>query len=46
MSHHTPGYRLHRATGVAVVTLNGRVHYVGKHDTAENRAGYDRIIGE
>ncbi len=28
-----PKYRLHRPTGQAVVTLNGRDTYLGKHGT-------------
>ena len=33
MSHRTPSYRLHRPTGRAVVTLNGRDLYLGRHGT-------------
>jgi hypothetical protein len=46
MSVRTPSYRLHRPTGQAVVTLNGRDFYLGKHDTPGSRAEYDRIIAE
>jgi integrase len=42
----TPSYRLHRASGNGVVTLNGKDHYLGKHGTAESRRAYDRIIAE
>jgi len=42
----TPSYRRHKATGQAVVTLNGRDHYLGKHGTAASRREYDRLIGE
>src|SRR5262245_16623826 len=41
-----PSYRLHKATGQAVVTLDGRDHYLGPHDTPESRAEYDRLIAE
>jgi integrase len=41
-----PSYRLHRASGQAVVTLNGRDCYLGRHNTPESRAAYDRLVGE
>jgi integrase len=41
-----PSYRKHRATGQAVVTLNGRDFYLGPHGTKVSKAEYDRIIGE
>lgn len=41
-----PSYRLHRATGQAVVTLSGRDHYLGKHGSPESRAKYRRLIAE
>ena len=41
-----PSYRLHRPTGLAVVTIGGRDHYLGKHGTPESRAEYDRLIAE
>jgi hypothetical protein len=42
----TPSYRLHKPSGQAVVTLNGRDVYLGKHGTPESRAEYDRLIAE
>jgi integrase len=42
----TPSYRRHRPTGQAVVTLNGKDHYLGKWDTAVSKAEYKRLIGE
>lgn len=47
----TPAYRLHSATGQAVVSLpigGGKYHdeYLGKHGTAESRQKYDRLIAE
>lgn len=42
----TPDYRLHRPTGQAVVTLNGRDFYLGKYGTPASRADYDRLIAE
>ncbi len=41
-----PKYRLHKASGQAVVTLDGRDHYLGKHGTARSKAEYRRIIAE
>jgi integrase len=41
-----PAYRRHRASGQAVVTLNGVDHYLGTHGTAASKAEYDRITGE
>jgi integrase len=41
-----PKYRRHRASGQAVVTLNGRDHYLGPYGTQASRAEYDRLIGE
>ena len=42
----TPKYRLHKPTGQAVVTIDGKDRYLGKHGTAESREGYDRLIAE
>lgn len=41
-----PSYRLHKATGLAVVTIRGRDVYLGRYGTAESRAEYDRVIAE
>lgn len=41
-----PSYRLHSASGNAVVTLGGRDHYLGRHGSPESRAKYDRLIAE
>jgi integrase len=46
MPTRTPSYRLHRPSGQAVVTLNGRDIYLGKHGTPESRAEYDRRLAE
>lgn len=42
----TPSYRLHKPTGQAVVTLDGRDCYLGKHGTPESIAEYNRLIVE
>lgn len=41
-----PGYRLHKPSGRAVVTLDGRDHYLGEYNTPESRAAYERLIME
>lgn len=41
-----PSYRLHRPSGHAVVTLQGRDHYLGKFGSTASRREYDRIVGE
>ena len=41
-----PKYRLHRPSGCAVVTLSGKVHYLGKYDSEESRDLYNRLIAE
>jgi hypothetical protein len=41
-----PSSRLHKPTGLAVVTLDGRDVYLGKHGTQESKAEYDRKIAE
>ncbi len=42
---HVPSYRLHKSTGQAVVTLDGRSIYLGKHDTPASHAEYNRLTG-
>jgi integrase len=41
-----PKYRKHRASGQAVVTLDGREFYLGPHGTKASHSEYDRLIGE
>ncbi|TWU29632.1 tyrosine-type recombinase/integrase [Bythopirellula polymerisocia] len=45
-NNHLPKYRKHRSSGQAVVTLNGRDHYLGPHGTKASKREYDRLIGE
>lgn len=42
----TPKYRLHRPSGQAVVALDGRDTYLGRHGTAASRHEYDKRIAE
>jgi integrase len=46
MSPRTPSYRLHKPSGQAVVTLDGRDVYLGRHGTPQSRAEYDRLLAE
>ena len=41
-----PKYRKHRPSGQAVVTLDGRDHYLGPHGSEASLAAYDRLTGE
>jgi integrase len=41
-----PSYRCHKPSGQAVVTLNGVDHYLGKWNTPQSKAEYERLIGE
>jgi len=42
----TPQYRLHKYSGGAVVTLDGKVIYLGKWNSKASRRKYDRVVGE
>ncbi len=44
--HSTPRYRLHKPSGRAVVTINGRDIYLGHYGSLESRVEFDRIIAE
>ncbi|WP_165074241.1 tyrosine-type recombinase/integrase [Paludisphaera rhizosphaerae] len=46
MSAKPPSYRLHRASGQAIVTIDRRDHYLGKHGTPESKRAYDRLVSE
>lgn len=39
-----PSYRLHKASGQAVVTLDGHDVYLGRHDTKASRDAYERAV--
>ena len=41
-----PTYRHHRPSGRAVVTLDGKDHYLGKHGSRESKAEYRRLIAD
>lgn len=46
LKRQVPKYRLHKASGQAVVTVNSRDIYLGVHDSFESHAEYDRVIAE
>lgn len=41
-----PSYRLHKASGQAVVTLNSKDIYLGTYNSNSSRDMYDRVIAE
>jgi len=41
-----PAYRKHKPSGQAVVTLNGKDHYLGPHRTAASKEAYNRLVQE
>jgi len=41
-----PSYRLHKARDCAVVTINGKNHYLGAHGSPGSREKYARLIAE
>lgn len=41
-----PRYRLHKASGRAVVSLSGKDVYLGTFGSQQSRAEYDRIVAE
>lgn len=45
-SNRPPKYRQHKPSGQAVVTLCGHDHYLGKWQSTESKAEYDRLIAE
>jgi integrase len=42
----SPAYCLHKRSGKAYVTLDGRQRWLGQHGTRESNAEYHRLIGE
>lgn len=41
-----PKYRKHKATGQAIVTIDGKDFYLGPYGSKASRTEYDRLIGE
>jgi integrase len=46
MQRKTPSYCLHKASGQAVVRIDGKDHYLGIHGSAESYREHDRLIAE
>jgi integrase len=46
MPQKIPTYRLHKPSGQAVVTLNGRDFYLGEWNSAESRTEFERLLAE
>ena len=46
LSRSLPKYRKHKASGQAVVTLDGNDFYLGPHNTRASHREYDRLVGE
>jgi len=45
LSSANPKYCYHKASGQAVVHLEGRCVYRGRYNTPESRANFDRVVG-
>jgi integrase len=43
---HTPSYRRHKARNCAVVTIQGKDHYLGEYGSAQSREKYHRLLAE
>jgi hypothetical protein len=41
-----PQYRLHKARGLGVVTLNGKDYYLGPYDAPQSREAYNRLVAD
>jgi integrase len=46
MSKRTPSYCHHKASGQAVVRIDGKDHYLGKWNTPESKQEFSRLLGE
>lgn len=46
LKHQPPSYSLHKASGQAVVKIDGRVKYLGKHNSAPSVGRYRRLVSE
>ena len=45
-SSSAPSYRLHKSTGQAVVCINGKDLYLGKHGTEESQRRYKQALAD
>ncbi len=46
LKNKVPSYGLHKPSGQAVVTLNGRDIYLGAHNSEESREAYQAALNE
>ena len=46
LRHKPPSYSLHKASGQAVVKVNGRCHYLGKYRSAKSRQAYRELLSK
>ena len=46
LKYRSPSYRLHKPPGQAVVTINGKDHYLGPHSSDESDVEYKRLMAE
>jgi hypothetical protein len=46
LANRNPSYRRHKASGQAVVTLNGQDVYLGPFKSVSSKREYDRVVGE
>jgi integrase len=46
LSSSVPKYSRHKASGQAVVTIQGRDHYLGPHGSRASKAKYNQLVGE
>jgi hypothetical protein len=44
LTHGVPKYRLHKQSGQAIATFNGRDFLLGTHGTKASRKKYDRLL--
>jgi hypothetical protein len=43
LTQSVPKHRLHRQSRQAIVTINGRDHLLGPHETKASKVEYDRL---
>ncbi len=46
LARRTPTYRLHKARGCAVVTIDGKNHYLGPYGSPQSCSRYEKLIEE
>ena len=46
LKNRPPSYRLHKASGRAIVTIHGRDHYLGKYGSPESHQKYQQHVAQ